>query len=402
MTGNLERAELGKEAVGPPSTVRLVELDLARGLAVFGMYAAHLAPDPAHGGASALFAELARGRSSALFAVLAGTTLAYLAGRPTPKVGAERVQALCGIAIRAIVLIVVGTLLTRMGTPIAVILPYYGLCLLLALPLTRLPTRTLVPIAVGSALVGPQLLYVLRDLAYGATGGHADWVRAVSAWDPASQVGGDGIVDLVITGNYPVPAWLPFLIVGMALGRLDLTAPATRARLLVLGPAIAVLGYGGSWLAFQLFPAIVWTTGAPSAWWSEAEITVVTHDPAWLLVAAPHTETTFATVGNAGVAISVIAAALVSLDRWPTVQRVAAPLIAVGSMSLSAYVGHLLAIELMGMEELDRRLPVLAAFMVTAAAGALVWRPFLGRGPLEYLMHAMTRPRPTAIDDGGR
>ncbi|TDC77867.1 DUF418 domain-containing protein [Streptomyces hainanensis] len=393
MTGELETAESGRGPVGPPSTVRLVGLDLARGVAVFGMFAAHLAPDPAFGGASAFFAELTRGRSSALFAVLAGTTLAFLTGRPTPKAGAERTRALLGIAIRAGVLIVVGTLLTRMGTPIAVILPYYGLCLLLALPLTRLPAGTLVPIAAGSALVGPQLLYLLRDLTFQENGGHAEWARAVYALDPASRAGGDGIVDLLITGNYPVPAWLPFFVVGLALGRLDLTAEVVRARLLVLGPALAVLGYGGSWLAFQLFPYIVWISGAPSAWWSEAEITVVTDDPAWLLVGAPHTETTFATVGNAGVAIFVIAAALIALDRWPTAHRLAAPLIAVGTMSLSAYVGHLLAIELMGMEQLDRRLPVLATFVVVTAAGALLWRRFLRRGPLEYLMHVMTHRR---------
>ncbi|GAB2907152.1 heparan-alpha-glucosaminide N-acetyltransferase domain-containing protein [Streptomyces mayteni] len=396
MTGNLETAETAETArgpVGPPSTVRLVGLDLARGLAVFGMFTAHLAPDPAFGGASAFFAELTRGRSSALFAVLAGITLAYLAGRPTPKVGGERVRALVRIAIRAGVLIVAGTLLTRMGTPIAVILPYYGLCLLLALPLTRLPARTLVPIAAGSALVGPQLLYLLRGLTYEETGGLAGWARAVYAHDPASRLGGDGVVDLLITGNYPVPAWLPFFLVGMALGRLDLTAAAVRARLLVVGPALALLGYGGSWLALQLFPYVVWISGAPSAWWSEAEITVVTDDPAWLLVGAPHTETTFATLGNAGVAISVIAAALTALDRWPAAHRAAAPLIAVGGMSLSAYVGHLLAIEFLGMEQLDRRLPVLAGFVVVTAAVALLWRRFLGRGPLEHLMHAMTRQR---------
>jgi uncharacterized membrane protein YeiB len=386
-----EIAQPGRGLGGPPATARLVGLDLARGLAVVGMFTAHLAPDPAFGGTSAFFAELSRGRSSALFAVLAGVTLAFLTGRTVPKTGRAGTHAVVGVAIRAGVLIVLGTLLTRMDTPIAVILPYYGLCLLLALPLFRLSARALALIAAAAALVGPQLLHVLRDLTYADTGGYADWARAVYARDPASRMGGDGIVDLLITGNYPVPAWLPLVVAGMALGRLDLASTAVRVRLLRLGCALAVLGYGGSWFVMRLFPSVARVTGAPDAWWSEAGFARVGDDPVWLLVAAPHTETTFATTGNAGVAICVIAAALVLLDRRPDARRMAAPLIAVGSMALSAYVGHLLAIEVLMEEELDRRLPMLVAFVAVTAVAALAWRRCFRRGPLEYVMHAATR-----------
>ncbi|WP_052848359.1 DUF418 domain-containing protein [Streptomyces avicenniae] len=404
-TRDLETASAspGGRPRAAPSTARLVGLDLARGVALFGMYTAHLAPDPAHGGSAAFFSELSRGRSSALFAVLAGVTLIILAGRPTPRTGHAGVRAAVGVAIRAGVLIVLGTLLTRMDTPIAVILPYYGLCLLLALPFSRMSARVLAPLAVGAALVGPQLLYVLRDLAYAETGGYADWVIAVNALDPISRADGDGLVDLLITGNYPVPAWLPYLLAGMVLGRLDLASAAVRARLLVLGPALAALGYGGSWLAFRLFPSAARTIGAPSAWWSEAEFTVPGDGPAWLLVGAPHTETTFATVGNTGVAVLVIAAALTVLAHRPSASRLAAPLIAVGAMSLTAYTGHLVAIELLGMDDrLDRRLPVLFAFIAVAAVVALVWRRFFRRGPLEYGMHVLTGLSRYSVPPWGR
>ncbi|ARQ70319.1 DUF418 domain-containing protein [Streptomyces marincola] len=392
MSGNPGTARTRGRSAEPPPPGRLVGLDLARGLAVVGMFTAHLAPDPVYGGGAAFFAELSRGRSSALFAVLAGVTLAFLTGRTTPRTGTAGARAAAGVVIRAAVLIALGTLLTRMDTPIAVILPYYGLCLLLALPLARLSARALAVTAAVAALAGPQLLFVLRDLTYTGTGGLADWARAVDELDPLSGVEGDGLIDLLITGNYPIPAWLPLVLAGMALGRLDLASTAVRARLLRVGAALAVLGYGGSWLAMQLFPAIVRTTGAPSAWWSEAGFTQPGDDPAWLLVAAPHTETTPATIGNAGVAICVIAAALLLLDRRPDARRLAAPLIAVGSMSLSAYTGHLLAIEFFMAGELDRRLPVLAAFVAVTAVCALLWRRWLRRGPLEYLMHLLTGP----------
>lgn len=70
-----------------PSTGRLIGIDLARGLAVFGMYAAHVGPDPSAGGPLGFVLELARGRSSALFALLAGFSLVLITGRPHPGPG---------------------------------------------------------------------------------------------------------------------------------------------------------------------------------------------------------------------------------------------------------------------------------------------------------------------------
>jgi hypothetical protein len=49
---------------------RLIGVDLARGLAVFGMYAAHVGPDPSQGGVTGHLMEPAHGRACALFASL--------------------------------------------------------------------------------------------------------------------------------------------------------------------------------------------------------------------------------------------------------------------------------------------------------------------------------------------
>jgi len=48
----------------------------------------------------------------------------------------------------------------------------------------------------------------------------------------------------------------------------------------------------------------------------------------------PHSSTTFEVVGNVGVALLVLAGALVAAERWP---RPLAPLAAVGAMALTAY-----------------------------------------------------------------
>ncbi|MFF9479744.1 hypothetical protein [Streptomyces sp. NPDC014733] len=93
----------------------------------------------------------------------------------------------------------------------------------------------------------------------------------------------------------------------MAVARLDLASTAVRLRLALTGAAAAVLGYGGSWLALPLVPGAAGAlagayglgggpgagTGAVmSAWWSDIAGDPAHDTPAWLLTAAPHSETT--------------------------------------------------------------------------------------------------------------
>jgi peptidoglycan/LPS O-acetylase OafA/YrhL len=93
---------------------RLVGLDLARGLAVFGMYAVHVGPAPGQDGVIGLLMELTQGRSSVLFAVLAGFAVALITGRRTPKTGLAGRQAVAKVIIRAVILIALGTALTSL------------------------------------------------------------------------------------------------------------------------------------------------------------------------------------------------------------------------------------------------------------------------------------------------
>ncbi len=78
-------------APGAPSTGRLVGVDLARALAVFGMYIVHIGPVlSATHGAGTWVRYLADGHSSVLFATLAGFSLMLIAGRREPKTGLSR------------------------------------------------------------------------------------------------------------------------------------------------------------------------------------------------------------------------------------------------------------------------------------------------------------------------
>ncbi|MBK3572957.1 DUF418 domain-containing protein [Streptomyces sp. MBT65] len=387
-----------------PTTGRLIGVDLARGLAVLGMYSAHVGPDVTVGGPVGFLLETARGRSSALFAVLAGFSLIIITGRPHPRTGRAGRRAMTRVAIRAVVLLTLGYALTALGTEVDVILSCYGLLFLTVLPLHRLRAATLALIAATGALALPQLLYAVRKSIEAGT-----WSDAVIQADPLARISGtDGVVELLFTGDYPALTWAPFLIAGMAVARLDLTRPGIRTRLALTGGALAVLGYGGSWLALRLVPhalsvisAATGGSSASSAWWSDTVGTPENGTPlAWLLVAAPHSQTTFSVLGNTGVAFVVLALCLTVAERTPRLTRSLAPVSAVGTMALTVYVLHIVALWLLTdvryvavvEDETMAGLPVLLAFIATAMLLATVWRRRFRRGPLEYLLHRATRP----------
>lgn len=387
-------------AAAPPvadarSTGRLIGVDLARGLAVFGMYAAHVGPDPATaGGARGFVMELAHGRSSALFAFLAGFSVVLMTGRRAPKTGRAGRQAVAKVALRAVVLLALGTALTMTGTPVEVILAFYGLYFLLVLPLYRLSARTLAEIAVVTALVLPQLLFFIARAVYedGALGGGA---TGPLAWPRTA----DGLVPLLFTGSYPALSWLPFVIAGMAVARLDLTDTAVRIRLAATGVGLAVLGYGGSWLALHHLPGVARALhdagfpagGTGTAWWSDVAGWPEEDTWGWLFVAAPHSETTLSIVANTGVAVAVLAACLLAVDALPRFRRLAGPVIAVGSMSLTAYVLHIVAIRFLGGDELPQSTLMLLGFVAGVTVFAALWTRFFRRGPLEALLQRATK-----------
>ncbi|MFD6156557.1 DUF418 domain-containing protein [Nocardia sp. NPDC060256] len=373
------------------SGARLLGVDLARGLAVLGMYAAHVGPNPDEGGVIGFVMEVTHGRSSALFAFLAGFSILLITGRRVPRMGQAGRQARVKILIRAGILLVVGTALTASGTKVEVILAYYGLYFLLALPLARLRAGTLAVLAAVSAVVLPQIVFAVIATDSG-------WTAAVNRFDPLAWLSGrgdpssssNGLVGLLLNGSYPALCWLPFVLAGMAVARLDLSANVIRVRLAVTGIGLAALGYGGSALALHLAPGV---SARPeimyAPWWSD-----MAEDPSgwrYLLVAMPHSETTLSIIANTGVALTVLVACLAACAESQRFQRLATPLIAVGSMSLTAYVFHVFAIAVLGFDVLPAgSLPVLLSLSAIIMMFAYCWTRFFPRGPLEWVLYRAT------------
>ncbi|WP_083914344.1 DUF418 domain-containing protein [Nocardia concava] len=382
-----------------PSTGRLVGIDLARALAVFGMYTVHVGPElSATHGVGSWIRYLVDGRSSILFATLAGFSLVLIAGRRQPKTGRTGRQAKARIAIRALVLIALGTVMTMFYGDV-VILAFYGVYFLAALPLAKYSAKTLAIIASALALITPQLAFVLRSLL-------SEPVRhAIDAYDPLEKLSSVGVLDLLLTGMYPTITWLPFIIAGMALARLDLSVPAVQARVAVLGATLTLLGYGLSRL-FGGPDALASTaeSGPPPGAGGKmppgagSEALFPQGSASSLLLAGPHSGTTFDIVGSGGFAILVIVAATAAMARLPRLRRLATPIIAVGTMSLTAYVGHFVAMSVFALAPNGSGGPPqpswtpLLLLILGVTVFATIWSRFFRRGPLEYLLNAATKP----------
>lgn len=403
--------EPAPEPVEPEPVGRIVGLDLARALAVFGMYYAHVGPYAEGEGFTAWLMDIPHGRASALFATLAGLSLVLLAGGNRPKTGRSGRQAAVKIAIRAVILLAVGTLLTVSGTSIAVIIAFYGVYFLLALPFIRLRARTLAIIAGVVAVGGPVVVTwaAVSDRTFAET---------IDAHDFLVSWGADGLMSLLLFGTYPAVTWMAYIFAGMAIGKLDLAARAHRIGLAVVGTALALLGYGGSWLITKVDPEMsdaAWESMSDEEWkslkadeldaWKDSGSGKVDGSGAvelepfsWsdltsLVGASPHSGTPFEVVGNIGVATVVIVGAVALLSRFAPLRKLLVPITAVGAMSLTVYVGHIAFVWFLYRQEgaATSGWEPWGYLVAGAVVFAFVWSRFFKRGPLEYGLAAATR-----------
>lgn len=196
---------------------RLVGLDAARGLAVVGMFAVHVGPDAYRSGAGYLLIA-AQGRSSALFVFVAGCSLAVARERASACPAAVLLRR---TVIRCVCLLVLGLCLAALRTGFFVILSFYAVYFLAAEPFLRLRTRRLATVAAVGVILGPVLSYVLGPLLGFRTAGRgaAPELSDLTSWAGAARM----LDQLLLTGAYPALTYLPYLLLGLVLGRLAQT-----------------------------------------------------------------------------------------------------------------------------------------------------------------------------------
>ncbi len=369
-------------------TRRLTGVDAARGFALIGMVAVHTLPLYREDtGEPTLTWTLFAGHSSALFATLAGVSLAFTTGGRTPHTGRRRTASRWAQVGRAGIIALVGFLLGFLVIPWDNILVYYGVFFLLAIPFLGLRIRYLLMSAGLFALISPFLMQWSLDYLPAHVYDNPSLLDLVQ--DPGSVA-----AHLVLTGSYPALPWMTFVCAGIALGRMNLADRRIQAALAAGGAALAASTWAASALALRMggYDAIAGAT----AWMSEEEIDEIIifgADPElptstlwWLLVSAAHSNTPFSLLLSLGLAVFTLGLFLL---LPPAVHRALTPLTAMGTMTFTLYVSHLLVMWL----ELFWDAPYLWFWgqILAFALVAVLWQRYLGQGPLEKVVTRSTR-----------
>jgi uncharacterized membrane protein YeiB len=354
----------------------VIGVDVARGLALLGMIAVHIF-DTLHGNNTpSKTQQLMAGHALATFVLLAGVSLTFITKRS--RTGSLLPDA-AALTIRAVIITFIGLALNSVLDPdIEVILPYYGLMFLLAIPLLRRNSPVLIGISIGLVLLAPLVV-----LASFNTDLPADEPTLAALIHPVELFS-----PLLVTGSYPIVAYMAFICIGMVIGRLDLSNRLVAVRLTVGGAVLAA----SSWLLSTLLlfqfgglqhlrtaatvkvspqdaqNIILWNPDTVSSWW-------------WLVERAPYTTTPFRMVHDLGIAMAWLGLSLL-ITRSRLARRALGPLAAAGAMTLTLYTAHIIVLEATSFLE-DHPIQLFFVLVYIALSFAALWRQGGRRGPLE-------------------
>ncbi|MCG2624660.1 DUF1624 domain-containing protein [Arthrobacter sp. I2-34] len=373
-----------REPAAAPPRKRVTAVDAARCLALIGMVGIHVLPETHVGGAASLTWVLFAGRASALFALLAGVSLAFSAGASRRLRGRPLKAAMAGVAARAVVIMAIGMTLAYFGPDAEIILAYYGVMFLLAVPLLGLTPRMLAVLSVVFAIAGPLLLQSVRGVVPAPAEDNLTF--GILFTHPLSTAG-----QLLFTGVYPAVPWMAYMCAGLAIGKLDLSSRRTAAWLLAGGACLAAVAWAVSGLlmvaSLRLSPgtaAGLLAAGedppVPEASWS------------WLVAASPYSSMPLELLHTIGTGMVVLGTLILTAKYIHQIIDVLAP---AGSMTLTLYSAHLLflASGLLGARPSESfGLQVSAALLF-----GVLWRNLVGRGPLEAAVSAVAKQARNAV-----
>lgn len=397
MVGRSDSPRAGNHGPRTPAAQvsRLDGIDMARGAALLAMMTTHILPTVeqrtvTQGWDATWVGLMFSGRAAALFAVLAGVSLTL------GRIPAERNRL--GLALRAAVVAAIGLTVGLVKIDVAVILIQYAALFWCALPVLGLRRQTLGLLAVAWILLSPVAAYLARPALLDAPvrlqlGHNPVWADLAQPARLAS--------DIMVTGYYPVLQWFGYLLVGLWIGRADLTRAATQVGLLVGGTALAVVAKASAWAFLVSLGGInaLLATGQARIWplqaMLEANLAGVEQTGTWwwLTTASPHSGTMLDLLHTSGTSAAAIGAFLLVARIGPlTRSGILLPLAGAGSMTLTLYTAHVWALSTPFAEAAHLTPEALLAVHLAAALSiGLFMRANGWRGPLEAISHAATR-----------
>ena len=351
---------------------RIGGLDLARAVAVLGMFTQHFYRFPTLGlrlEDPSSWPALVNNNSTVLFAVLAGASKSLIDGGRHPRSGPAQLQARMSIVARAIMLFAIsGILITLVPTPGSV-LGYIAAGFIISLPFLRMPGHRLLVLAAVGVVVVPYPVHILREIVYANT----------------DEVARDSSLNLLVTGLCPALIFLPLFLLGIALGRMDLRDRTTQFRIGGYGFIITTLTFAISTTLTNQFGTITATSFSSNGSFRM---------PDWKIeyfLASPHLNGVLQMTEGVGISLVVIGVCLflTSIDPIATLTY---PLRALGMCAFTAYVAQFAAVAIVidknNYEVPDGFLIILSFVLIVFSSIAIA---LFGRGPLESAMTEWAR-----------
>lgn len=378
---------------------RVVGVDAARALALLGMMATHVFDQFTNTDEVSFAYMVASGKASALFCVLAGLSLSLTTGHGRKVTLGTRL----GVMVRGVLLILLGFWLTSEGQTegIAIILANYGALFLFGSLLLTMPRWALFSLAGVWAVVGPIWSWYLR----GSDASQYEPTYIQPSFETELSLA-QTVQEILLTGYYPLATWMPFFLLGMAVGRLRLKGVLPGVVLAASGVVLFVVSQL-MWVAFQGHSSFAGFERLAMEMFDATDL-----DPAasgfygitptfhwgFLLYPAPHSGSLADVFQVCGTSLFVIGVCLVVFaggKGFGWVKWALYPLVAAGSMTLTLYVTHVYV-----YEEYSYTQQVVGALVF-----ATLWSLTTLRGPLETIMsyassapvrleRLLTRPTP--------
>ncbi|MFT4147222.1 MAG: heparan-alpha-glucosaminide N-acetyltransferase domain-containing protein [Micrococcaceae bacterium] len=323
---------------------RMYAIDAARGLALIGMVLMHLLPTTNESNTElTTLGYVFSGTSVALFMFCAGLSLNFIKSNRA-------------LAIRSVLLILLGLTLASFQITTAMILVNYGILFLLLIPFRKLKSIYLIVITLFFLIGGPLISWHFRH-------GLAPEVQNKMPSPPAFTTlhfGWQNLIDLFFTGYYPLITFSCYTLTGILIARLALRNSSIQYWLMGTGIAMFVVPYFTSWHS----PLASLHGQAPL------------QSIRWLNTMAPHAGTTPEMIHNLGYCFFFIAFFLFIEARYPATLT---PLVALGQITLSLYTIHCL------LTIVTQEIWIHA--IVLGIVTLYCWH-FKKSGPLESLIHA--------------
>jgi uncharacterized protein len=361
-------------------TNRIQGIDFARSLAIFGMIIINFKlVFHANEGSAVLvgLSDFLAGKAAALFVVLAGVGVSLSTNRArldNDLVTLKKKKK--DLLIRALILFVIGTSYIAIWP--ADILHFYGVYILIGVMLFGVKDKIFLKIAMFTiALYSMSLLFLDYEVNW-----NFETFEYANFWTFSGF-----FTNLFFNGFHPVIPWVAFLLLGMWLGRLDLSNKAELKKILIISVSVFLV-------ANIISHGLVYFT-------QMVDPSMAKEDIIALFGTTPMPPMIFYMISGASLSITIIILSIMLGERLKN-NFLFNAMSNTGKLAMTFYVAHViigmgLIEELYDLEKdvfsVDFSVYYALVFSFACIIFANIWLKFFRIGPLEYVFKWLASPK---------